>query len=102
MSVCLIARRLYVACTHSSYMRPRPHTPAHAGEGAKPDLFLGSVIGPEAFFQSNVGLQFDEDSPAFRRRLRAMDESVRVTSQACSVALVGCRITLLAAFPAHA
>jgi hypothetical protein len=66
---CVLAAGTTVSLTTS--------TTQQSGEGAAPDpLFLLGGLGPDAFFQSNVGLDFDEDSPHFRRRLRAMDENV--------------------------
>ncbi len=56
---------------------PLQHLNEQTGKGATPDpLFLLGGLGPDAFFQSNVALEFDNDSPHFRRRLRAMDENV--------------------------
>lgn len=62
-------------------IQTRPHlTPDLPGEGAKTDLFLlGSAA--DSLFQSNVGLEFDEDSPSFRRRLRAMGAYVHMSKK---------------------
>lgn len=43
------------------------------GPGTKQDLLFAN---PDKLFQSTVVLDFDEDSPSFRRKLQAMDENV--------------------------
>jgi len=51
----------------------RRYTALEKGPGSKPDLLFQN---PDLFFQSTVVLEYEEDSPSFRRKLQALDENV--------------------------